>query len=229
MQPLPRTVSAAVGRRGAVACGPGRGLGSVPSSVASLLRRYAGGRGLVVAGGGTPAGVLAAARHVGWPVLADPRSGCRLPGGGVVAAADALLRVPAVAAWRPDLVLRVGAPWASKVVGQWLAGLGPDIPQVLVDPWGRWADPDRVASVVADGDVVPALMDAPSGAGSAWAAQWERAESAAQSAIASALASGLTRTSGRTGAWWPACRPAALLVVASSMPVRECRVVRGAP
>ena len=45
---------------------------------------------------------------LGWPLLADPRSGCRVPGEPVVAAADALLRVPEIAAWRPDVVLRSG-------------------------------------------------------------------------------------------------------------------------
>ncbi len=67
-----------------------------------------------------------------------------------MAAADALLRIPEIAGCRPDVVLRFGAPWASKVLAQWLAGLGPEVAQVLVDPWGRWADPDRrVGQVVA--------------------------------------------------------------------------------
>lgn len=194
------------------------------ASVASLLERHAGGRGLVVAGGGggVPPAILAAARQAGWPVFADPRSGCRLPGGGVVAAADALLRVPAVAAWRPDLVLRVGAPWASKVVGQWLAGLGSSTTQVLVDPWGRWLDPDRVADVVVADDVVPALLGAPSHSGSAWAAQWERAEAAAQSAISSALGCAESLSEPAVARAVVAGVPdGGSLVVASSMPVRD--------
>jgi 2-succinyl-5-enolpyruvyl-6-hydroxy-3-cyclohexene-1-carboxylate synthase len=151
------------------------GGGQVPGSVVDLLASHAGGRGLIVAGGGVlgsagvvggasgaddPATLLDAARRLGWPVFADPRSGCRVPAEPVVAAADALLRIPEVAAWRPDVVLRLGAPWASKVLTQWLAGLGPDVPQVLVDPWARWADPDRqVGQVVAAdaGQVVAAL------------------------------------------------------------------------
>ena len=50
----------------------------------------------------------------GWPILADPRSGCRVP--GTIAAADAIVRAQA----RPDLpatVVLLGAPWLSKALG----------------------------------------------------------------------------------------------------------------
>ncbi len=135
----------------------GDGISGRPRRRAGPDRRRRGALGGVPAAGRDgvwPAGTSAvsadpdalvnAASRLGWPVFADPRSGCRIPAGPVVAAADALLRVPEVAAWRPDVVLRLGAPWASKVLGQWLAALGPEVPQVLVDPWGRWADPDRL-------------------------------------------------------------------------------------
>jgi 2-succinyl-5-enolpyruvyl-6-hydroxy-3-cyclohexene-1-carboxylate synthase len=79
-------------------------------------------RGVIVAGAGCGAadGVLDLARRVGWPVLADPRSGCRIRAGGdgpaVVAVADAVLRSPeARAALRPEAILFVGAPPVSKV------------------------------------------------------------------------------------------------------------------
>ena len=121
-----------------------------PEIVAALAA--AGERGLIVAGArsGDPGAVAALAAFTGWPVLADSCSGCRVPAPGVIAAADALLRTGVVAGWRPDVVLRLGHPWASKVVAQWLARLDDDVDQVLVDPWGDWADPDRrVAQVVA--------------------------------------------------------------------------------
>jgi 2-succinyl-5-enolpyruvyl-6-hydroxy-3-cyclohexene-1-carboxylate synthase len=128
--------------------------GPSPSqSVVAWLAAYAGGRGLIVAGAGAgdPDTLVAAAQALGWPLLADPRSGCRSGGGGpVIAAADALLRIPRIAARHPDVVVRFGAPWASKVLTQWLAGLDPAVVQVLVDPWGRWEDPDRrVEQVIA--------------------------------------------------------------------------------
>ena len=71
--------------------------GQVPGRVLDLLAAHAGGRGLIVAGGGAvearwrgrgagatvagdPATLLDVARRLGWPVFADPRSGCRVPG-----------------------------------------------------------------------------------------------------------------------------------------------------
>ena len=123
-------------------------------SVVSWLATYSGGRGLVVAGAGAgdPDTLVAAAQALRWPLLADPRSGCRSVGGPVIAAADALLRIPRIAAWRPEVVVRFGAPWASKVLTQWLAGLDPAVAQVLVDPWGRWGDPDRRVEQVIGAD-----------------------------------------------------------------------------
>jgi 2-succinyl-5-enolpyruvyl-6-hydroxy-3-cyclohexene-1-carboxylate synthase len=205
------------------------GGGSLPSDVAGLLRRHAGGRGLVVAGAGADPEWIPAAQRVGWPVLADPRSGCRLPGGGVVAAADSLLRVPQIADgrdWRPDLVVRVGAPWASKVLGQWLAGLGPDVTQVLIDPWGRWTDPDRIVSEVVAASpaaVAAALSAEPAAEGpSEWAAQWARAEAAAQGAMQSALGvPGALSEPGVARSVVGGVPDGGRLVVSSSMPVRD--------
>jgi 2-succinyl-5-enolpyruvyl-6-hydroxy-3-cyclohexene-1-carboxylate synthase len=118
--------------------------------VVELLASRAGRRGLIVAGGGAgdPDTVLALGRRLGWPILADPRSGCRLASNGVIGAADALLRAAPVRDWTPEVVLRLGRPAASKVLGQWLAALPPEAPQILVDPDAAWADPDRRVAVV---------------------------------------------------------------------------------
>ncbi len=133
----------------------------VAGPLVDTLAASAGSRGVIVAGNGAgdPIAVLALARALGWPVLADPRSGCRQPDPMVVAAADALLRSPPVAGWRPDIVLHMGRPWASKVVGQWLAG-GGDVLHVLVDPERAWTDPDRIAGLVTDAE-----SDGPRGIG----------------------------------------------------------------
>ena len=83
-----------------------------------------GGRGVLVAGGGIdePEAVLALAEALGWPVLADPRSGCRVgpPERGGPRRRAAAGRPRAVAA--PEVVVRLGGPPASKVLNQWLAG-----------------------------------------------------------------------------------------------------------
>nr|MDQ2726033.1 2-succinyl-5-enolpyruvyl-6-hydroxy-3-cyclohexene-1-carboxylic-acid synthase [Actinomycetota bacterium] len=122
--------------------------------IVALIVAHQGRRGLVVAGAesGDPATVAAMADGLGWPVLADPRSGLRTPAARTVAAADALLRVPAVAGSPPDIVVRLGRPWASKVVNQWLDALPGSVPQVLVDPQATWIDPGRQTSHVTGAD-----------------------------------------------------------------------------
>ena len=212
-------------RVGAVVPAPGpERLGEV----AGILAAHAGGRGLLLAGEGCgdPAVVADLAVRLGWPLLADPRSGARLPGAPVVAAADVLLRAAPVRDWTPDVVLRAGAPWASKVMGQWLAGLDPGVPQVVVDPAGRWVDPDRKAShlLAAPPGAVAAAVPAGGGLSSDWLAGWLRAEGAAQQVLDQLLGPG-----GEMAVSEPAVARAALdavpdgglLVASSSMPVRD--------
>jgi 2-succinyl-5-enolpyruvyl-6-hydroxy-3-cyclohexene-1-carboxylate synthase len=91
-----------------------------------LVNRLAGRRVVVVVGGGTaPATATAVhglAEAANWPVLADPRSGAYNERPSTVAHWDALLRLPDfVTRHQPDVVLRVGAPPASKVLAEWLA------------------------------------------------------------------------------------------------------------
>lgn len=203
--------------------------GPPPELVTELASH--GGRGVVIAGGGAgdPAAVHALAAALGWPILADPRSGCRLRSPYTVAAADALLRVARFAAEvPPDLVVRLGAPWASRVVGDWLAGL--DATQYLVDPHGSWLDPWRTAATVVAADptalcravaAAPGLRPAPA----EWARAWREAEAAAQATIDAEL-SGTGEDDELTEPGVARSLVAALphgsnLVVSSSMPVRD--------
>ena len=81
-------------------------------------------RGIVIAGHGSgdPTAVHGLARSTGWPVLADPRSGCRTLADTTIAAFDDLLRHERFAAdHRPTVVLRLGRMPASKLLSQWLA------------------------------------------------------------------------------------------------------------
>ncbi|MDA8310420.1 MAG: 2-succinyl-5-enolpyruvyl-6-hydroxy-3-cyclohexene-1-carboxylic-acid synthase [Actinomycetota bacterium] len=181
-----------------------------------------GGKGVLVvgAGCGPPAAVLALAEHLGWPVLADPRSGCRRAHGHVVAAADAIARHEP-AQLRPDVVVRLGAPWASKALPGFLA----DADVLAVDPWWRWDDADRRAGLIHRADPgawLAAALDVPVPHGSSgWLEGWQAAERAAQEAIDSALgdtelsepllARSLARVVGGD----------AMIVVSSSMPVRD--------
>jgi len=177
--------------------------------------------------------VLAVADRLGWPVLADPRSGCRVDHPGVVAAADAVLRSAEVAeALLPEVVLCLGDGWASKVLAGFVrqaAAAGAQV--VAVDPWWRWADPDRVVTdrVVADPGrwLAEATGGLPAGPTGEWRDRWRRVEVAAQAAIDRAVATderehghrltepGVAR---RLLGWLPA---GSTVVAASSMPVRD--------
>jgi len=199
-------------------------------------------RGVIVAGSGAgrPETIRHLAATLGWPVLADPRSGARIPGAPgapTVAAADALLRVDSFASEHvPEIVLRLGEPWASKVVAGWLASSArAGAVHVLVDPHWAWRDPGRDADVVvpADPDLLmeSLILRAPEGGGPgrsafpappAWSAGWAEAEAAAQRAIDRALERHLEPTEPGVArtlfSWSP---PGSTVVASSSMPVRD--------
>lgn len=211
--------------------GPPRPQAGETEEVTRLLAGRAGGRGLIVAGEGCgePAAVVELARLLGWPLLADPRSGARVPDAPVVAAADPLLRAAPVSGWTPELVLRLGAPWASKVLGQWLAALPAEVPQVVVDRRGRWLDPERrAARLVAAGaeDLLASLAGTVAAAetGTAWLGRWLRAEAEAQAVLDSMLGRGgpLEMSEPAVARACLAAVPAGgQLMASSSMPVRD--------
>jgi 2-succinyl-5-enolpyruvyl-6-hydroxy-3-cyclohexene-1-carboxylate synthase len=182
-------------------------------------------RGVIVAGHGAgPAeAVHGFARSVGWPVLADPRSGCRVPAPTTVAAFDALLRHDRFAAdHRPTVVLRLGRPPASKVLSQWLAAS--DARQVQVTRTPAWVDPERSAAlrVVAEPAVLcRSLTGHVRGASETpWLARWYHGEERAQRVLDESLADELSEPAAARVV--VAALPAGgHLVVSSSMPVRD--------
>ncbi|MEX2660094.1 MAG: 2-succinyl-5-enolpyruvyl-6-hydroxy-3-cyclohexene-1-carboxylic-acid synthase, partial [Acidimicrobiales bacterium] len=201
-----------------------------PATVGDIAGMLAGRRGVIVAGGGAgddPAAVGGLAGVLGWPVLADPRSGCRVPAATTVAAADALLRHPPFAERnRPDIVLRLGAPPASKVVGEWLRDSGSA--HVVIERDGAWIDPDRVAARLVAGAPGAWAASLAAGLGSsaraddgAWLASWATAELAAQRVLDDHL-SGATASDPTVARAVAAALPdGTTLVVSSSMPVRD--------
>jgi 2-succinyl-5-enolpyruvyl-6-hydroxy-3-cyclohexene-1-carboxylate synthase len=192
-----------------------------------LAERLDRQRGVVVAGAGAgdPGAVHDLALAAGWPVLADPRSACRLPRPSTVAAFDDLLRHGAFAVdHTPEVVLRLGRPPASKVLAQWLAASGAE--QVQVTPTPTWVDPDGTCAhrVVAD----PTLLcrdlgkRLSAGARTPWPARWRHAEERAQAAIEATLAAAARPTEpGLARALLAALPDRAVLVASSSMPIRD--------
>ena len=178
-----------------------------------------GARGVIVAGGSSgaaPAAVAELAVRTGWPVLADPLSGCRALD-RAVSAFDAILRhEPFASAHRPDVVVRIGRPPASKVLTQWLVASGAPVIQVggpgVVDP------DHNVVARVAD----PAEVHLPMAVDDDWSRAWRTAEAAAEQAIATALGGQATLTEPGVARLVAHHRPVGgAVVVASSMPVRD--------
>jgi 2-succinyl-5-enolpyruvyl-6-hydroxy-3-cyclohexene-1-carboxylate synthase len=184
-------------------------------------------RGAIVAGRwerGRALGLAAAglSETTGYPVLADPLSGGRLPDVSV-AHYDTLLRdEDFAAAHSPELVIRVGDLPTSKPLRAWLAAA--DALQIALTPDGVVQDPDGVVglSVPADPALTLAeLNEHVTGApDAAWVEDWRRADGAAAGAIARALEDELSepRVAAELGRRLP---HDATLVVASSMPVRD--------
>jgi 2-succinyl-5-enolpyruvyl-6-hydroxy-3-cyclohexene-1-carboxylate synthase len=192
----------------------------------ALAARLEHQRGVIVVGGGggDADAVHRLAAAVQWPVLADPRSGARLPVPTTVGAFDGILRHPTFAAdHTPAVVLRLGPPPASKVLNQWLAASG----AVQVQVGGpAWIDPEHSAAVrvVADPtDVCRELAKRLTGAtGTPWLARWQRAEERAQAAVDAVLDGHPEATEpGVARRLLDALPDGATLVASSSMPIRD--------
>ena len=173
--------------------------------------------------------ILRLAETLGWPIIADPRSGTRVPNKLVVAGADAILRDEDFSKrLRPDVVLRFGTLPASKVVNSWLSGSGAN--QVVITTTQSLTDPDRQCSlhIVSDIDELCAgLVSVHSKEfvrkrSLSWLDKWVAAEDSAQKAINAALADepGLTEP-GVARAIYALVPEASHLVVSSSMPIRD--------
>ncbi len=107
----------------------------------------------------------------------------------VVAHADTFLRSPSLAdELRPEVVLRFGAPFASKVFNEWLGTIDEDW---LVDPYGAWLDPNRASSVSISAEPAAfcrvlterALACEINPAGNEWCDLWAAAEHAVRESL----------------------------------------------
>ncbi len=202
-----------------------------PRQAVEALARHSGGRVVVVAGAGAgpPRMVFEAAARLGWPLLADGRSRARLAAPGVVAAADAIARSEgALSELRPDAVVVLGAPWASRALGaavaRW-AGEGTEV--VAADPFWRWRDPDRVVTTMVAAEPGGFLAEVAQCAGpcpgvNPYAEAWQAAEDAAQGVFEAELDEEGRLDEPRLARWLLRLLPEeAVVVAASSMPVRD--------
>jgi 2-succinyl-5-enolpyruvyl-6-hydroxy-3-cyclohexene-1-carboxylate synthase len=169
------------------------------------------------------------AQTLSWPVLADPRSGARVPSKFVVAAADSILRDEDIAKkLQPQVVLRFGTLPASKVVNSWLASSGAK--QIVITTTPTLADPDQLCALHIVGEIdelcAELVSDRTNGQNDrgdfSWLDLWDTAESSAQKSINAALADepGLSEP-GVARALYGLLPEASNLVVSSSMPIRD--------
>ena len=206
---------------------------ALPSSrsLRKLNKALESEKGLIIAGPENyrVESIVRLAEALGWPIIADPRSGTRVPNKLVVAGADAILRDEDFSKrLRPDVVLRFGTLPASKVVNSWLSGSGAN--QVVITTTPSLTDPDRQCSlhIVSDIDELCAgLVSVHSKEfvrkrSLSWLDKWVAAEDSAQKAINAALADepGLTEP-GVARAIYALVPEASHLVVSSSMPIRD--------
>ena len=227
-----------------------RTVASMPSEleIQVVINELRNIRGVIMAGAGSPSFdcVARLALALGWPIIADPRSGCRLAGRDlgrdavvIVGAADSILRCDEFAADnRPDVVLRLGEPPVSKVVNAWLRESAALYIAVSATP--RVIDPDRIVTrhVVAPiGKWCEAVADSvenslkksrenslatPSDQSDSWLASWRQAEESAQSAIAGVLSNSEILSEPSVARLLSQCaQQGSRVVLSSSMPVRD--------
>lgn len=199
--------------------------------LADIAGRLVGRSGVIIAGGGTsdPAAVLMLAQRLGWPVLADHRSGCRRADVSI-SCFDALLRDADFAeAHRPQVILRFGQILSSKSLSQWIASGDAD---VIVARTGRiLSDPERVARTqVAEPGLAVALLERLPGSltPARTLTTWRAADDAAQAAMDADLATQGWSEPAIARAVLNSIGPDAALVLASSMPVRDVEWYGGA-
>jgi len=195
-------------------------------------RVLAARRPLIVVGSldraGAPDVIAALAAACGSPIVADALSNLRLgrhDRSRLVGRPDALLRSEAFRARHvPDLVIRFGGTPTSAATLAYLEQTA--APQLVVDD-GGWNEPTLLggtlihADPVALADALAARLTGPA-ADDGWVASWIRADALAEAAIRSAVGTLDEPFEGGLFAALEGHLPeGALLVVGSSMPVRD--------
>jgi 2-succinyl-5-enolpyruvyl-6-hydroxy-3-cyclohexene-1-carboxylate synthase len=190
---------------------------------AAVLDAPLDGRGLIIAGANAtsdPGRLLLLGERLGWPVLADPRSGCRRP--GTIAAADAIVRTQPP---RPDTVVLLGAPWLSKVLSEYVSSVAAAGGRVVaVDPWWQWTDPSAVVSEfhhVGGDEWIDAALESAVPTDPEWLSTWRSYESVAQAVIERELTGELSEPSVARALARHAAAVGGTIMVSASMPMRD--------
>ena len=184
-------------------------------------------RVLVIAGADLSdgSGLLQLANNMGWPVLADPRSGTRIDGNEVVISAmDSMLRDEQFAkSHQPEIILRFGAPLVSKVVNSWLAASKAS--QIVVTGTPVLIDPEQMTKLHIVSDVKAIsnwISKIDRNEDREWLTSWSDAEGKAQDAIDAALTYEVSLSEPAVArAVYRSIPDSSNLFVSSSMPIRD--------
>jgi 2-succinyl-5-enolpyruvyl-6-hydroxy-3-cyclohexene-1-carboxylate synthase len=185
-----------------------------------------GRRGVLVIGGWPTNGISDVGRlwtdTMGWPVLAEPQSGARVPGQSLTAGLRLISDETWLAAHRPDVIVQLGAAPTSRATQSLVASV-PDL--VVADRFYLDPDPDGRATLRLHVDPeLPGAFDdraihpAPEG----WVEAWREADEVARHELDAAL-DGTdriveSRVARDVAAWIP---DGGTLFVGNSSPVRD--------
>jgi 2-succinyl-5-enolpyruvyl-6-hydroxy-3-cyclohexene-1-carboxylate synthase len=190
--------------------------------LSEIIKAISGRRGVIIAGRGASRDVLSLSEALGWPILADAVSGVREPNNSVVIGFDAILRSELFATSHvPEVILRIGASPASKVLAQWIKKN--DCRVVQIRSTEMVSDPDHMVEFTVVGDVATTtrvLAAAVTPCDKAWIIDWADAETRAQKAISEWTFENFSEPSvARTVT--SASSVGSHLVISSSMPIRD--------
>lgn len=190
--------------------------------LSEIVEAISGRRGIIIAGRGASRDVLLLAESLGWPIFADAVSGVRELNSSVIIGFDAILRSEMFAMSHiPEVVLRIGAPPASKVLAQWVSKNDCHVIQLRTSE--MVTDPDHKVEYTIIGDVAiasRALAMSGTPCDKAWMTDWTNAEVVAQEAMSVWTSENFSEPSvARTVT--SAMSVGSHLVVSSSMPIRD--------
>ncbi|GAA3261852.1 2-succinyl-5-enolpyruvyl-6-hydroxy-3-cyclohexene-1-carboxylic-acid synthase [Nonomuraea helvata] len=173
-------------------------------------------RGVLVVGDGAPnvRRYVAAAGMAGWPVLSEPNGGGRY-GDHAISTYHYLLGTPEFAdTHRPDVVVTLGRPGLSRPLLSWLKRAEEHI--VVSPDLGRWPDPTRSATQVAQAVEIPVAAGDDS-----WLHAWRQADLAVRSVMDAVLDVSGTSEPRLARDLADSLPNGALLFCGSSMPIRD--------
>jgi len=198
----------------------------------ALNKLLSSNRGVIVAGAGIdqPRFVFELARTLQWPIIADQRSGCRVPASieqeaVIISTADVILRDVATAKQlEPEVILRIGDPPVSKVVNAWLKDCGAAYCAISTTP--SLIDPDARVQLHMVGTPSQICMEVVRGTANktdqTWVGEWKRSETIARTTLDQELATGVEITEPYVASRVLSVLPMdSNLVLSSSMPIRD--------